>query len=417
MNWYTKSIDESLQDLQTNKEKGLTQTEVSKRLEKTGPNQLVQEKRTSPWSLFLHQFTDFMILILIGACIVSALLGEWIDAIAILAVVLFNGIMGFVQEFKAENALAALKKLTAPTASILRDGEIHILPASNIVPGDIIVIETGNIIPADLRLIESQRLTIEEASLTGESVPVSKKAAITYEKDVPLGDQKNMAFMSTVVTSGKGLGIAVNTGMSTELGRIAHMVQSVGKETTPLQKRLEQFGKGLVYACLAICIIVFVMGIMRHEPFIDMFLTAIALAVSAIPEGLPIVVTISLALGVQQMVKRHALIRRLPSVETLGCVQIICSDKTGTLTQNEMTVTRIAANIDKCFEVTGVGYTPEGQFYQETVNIDPKQDNALMLLLKTGSLCNSARLYKNEEGWRMMGDPTEGALIVAARKA
>ncbi|MFH1961478.1 MAG: cation-translocating P-type ATPase [bacterium] len=417
MNWYTKSIDESLKGLKTNKEKGLSEAEATERLQKTGCNQLIQEKQTSPWVLFFHQFTDFMIIVLIGACIVSALLGEWIEAAAILAVVLFNGIMGFVQEFKAEKALAALKKLTAPTAKILRDGEIHVLPASNIVPGDIIVIETGDIIPADLRLIDSQRLTIEEASLTGESVPISKKAEITYEKDVPLGDQKNMAFMSTVVTSGKGTGIAVNTGMLTELGKIAHMVQSVEKETTPLQKRLERFGKCLVYACLAICFIVFVIGIMRRESFIDMFLTAVALAVSAIPEGLPIVVTITLALGVQQMVKRHALIRRLPSVETLGCVQIICSDKTGTLTQNEMTVTRIAANIDKCFEVAGVGYTPEGQFYQETTLVDPCQDNAIMLLLKTGSLCNNARLYKNEEGWRMMGDPTEGALIVAARKA
>ncbi|OIP39150.1 hypothetical protein AUJ95_05860 [Candidatus Desantisbacteria bacterium CG2_30_40_21] len=416
MNWYTKSIDESLQKLQTNKEKGLIHAEALERLEKTGPNQLIQEKQTSPWTLFFHQFTDFMIIVLIGACIVSALLGEWIDALAILAVVLFNGIMGFVQEFKAEKSLAALRKLTAPTAQILRDGEIYILPSSSIVPGDIIVIEAGAIIPADLRLIETGRLTIEEASLTGESVPISKNAAITYEKEIPLGDQKNMAFMSTVVTAGKGLGIAVNTGMQTELGKIAHMVQSVGKETTPLQKRLERFGKGLVYICLAICAIVFVMGIMRHEPFMEMFLTSIALAVSAIPEGLPIVITVTLALGVQQMVKRHALIRRLPSVETLGCVQIICSDKTGTLTQNEMTVTRIAT-LDKCIEISGVGYTPDGQFYQETVGIDPEQDDTLMLLLKTGVLCNNARLYKNEEGWRMVGDPTEGALIVAARKA
>ncbi|MFH1896750.1 MAG: calcium-translocating P-type ATPase, SERCA-type [Candidatus Desantisbacteria bacterium] len=416
MNWYTKSIDKSLQELQTNKGNGLSDAEAQERLEKTGPNQLIQEKQSGPWVMFLHQFTDFMILVLIGACIVSALLGEWIEAVAILAVVLFNGIMGFVQEFKAEKSLAALKKLTAPTAQILRNGEIHILPSSSIVPGDIVVIEAGTIIPADLRLIETGRLTIEEASLTGESVPISKNATVTYEKEIPLGDQKNMAFMSTVVTSGKGLGIAVNTGMQTELGKIAHMVQSVGKEATPLQKRLERFGKGLVYVCLAICALVFVMGIMRHEPFIDMFLTAVALAVSAIPEGLPIVVTVTLALGVQQMVKRHALIRRLPSVETLGCVQIICSDKTGTLTQNEMTVTRIAT-LDKCLEVTGVGYTPDGKFYHETNSIDPGQDETLMLLFKTSVLCNNARLYKNEEGWRMVGDPTEGALIVVAKKA
>ncbi len=416
MNWYAKSIDETLQELQADREKGLSKAEAAERLQKTGPNQLIQEKQISPWMLFFHQFTDFMILVLIGACIVSALLGEWMDAVAILAVVLFNGIMGFVQEFKAEKALSALKKLTAPTASILRDGEIFILPSSSIVPGDIVVLEAGAIVPADLRLIESQRLTIEEASLTGESVPVSKNAAVAYEKNISLGDQKNMAFMSTIVTSGKGLGVVVNAGMLTELGKIAHMVQSVEKEATPLQKRLERFGKSLVYACLAICIIIFVMGIMRQEKFIEMFLTAISLAVAAIPEGLPIVVTITLALGVQQMVKRHALIRRLPSVETLGCVQIICSDKTGTLTQNEMTVTRIAT-IDKCMEISGVGYTPEGQFYQETVDVKPDEDNTLMLLLKTGVLCNNARLYKNDEGWRMAGDPTEGALIVAARKA
>lgn len=415
MHWYQKTVENIVEELNISL-KGISSEEAQERLKKTGPNQLIQEKQSSPWTLFFHQFTDFMILVLIGACIVSALLGEWIDALAILAVVLFNGIMGFVQEFKAEKALAALKKLTAPTARILRDGQIHTLPASSIVPGDIISIETGDIIPSDLRLIESQRLTIEEASLTGESVPVSKNAAITYEKEIPLGDQKNMAFMSTIAASGKGLGIAVNTGMQTELGKIAHMVQSVGKETTPLQKRLEKFGKGLVWACLAICFIIFIMGIMRQESFIEMFLTAVALAVSAIPEGLPIVVTITLALGVQQMVKRHALIRRLPSVETLGCVQVICSDKTGTLTQNEMTVTRIAT-IDKCFEVSGVGYSPEGQFYQETVNVNPCQDDSLMLLLKTGVLCNNARLYKNENGWRMMGDPTEGALIVAAGKA
>ncbi|MBU2599865.1 calcium-translocating P-type ATPase, SERCA-type [bacterium] len=416
MNWYIKTIDECLSHWQTNKVTGLSSTEALKRLKEAGSNQLKEKKRIGPLAMFLRQFTDFIILVLIGAAIISGILGEWIDSLAILTIVVFNSIMGFAQEFKAEKALAALKKLTAPTAKVIRDSQLQVLPTVSIVPGDIILLETGDIVPADLRLIDSQRLSIEEASLTGESVPVSKDAGRCFEGVISLGDQKNMAFMSTIVTAGKGIGVAVKTGMQTELGKIADMVQSVEKESTPLQRRLEQFAKWLVYVCLIICVIIFVVGILKQGKIIEMFLTAVAVAVAAIPEGLPAAVTITLALGVQQMARRHALIRRLPSVETLGCVMVICSDKTGTLTQNEMTVTRIFT-FNKWVELTGVGYEPEGGFYQEASPLAPQQDQSLMLLLKTSLLCNNAKLYKNEEGWRIIGDPTEGALIVAAKKA
>lgn len=428
--WHALSIEEVLRILKTDPQTGLTSEEAKRRLDEYGPNELQEKPPPTFWERLWNQLTDFVVLILLVSAVISVLLGDWIEAAAIMAIVVLNATIGVVQESKAEEALAALKKMAAPEAHVIRDGHRVMVPARELVPGDIVLLEAGTIIPADLRLIESMNLKIEEASLTGESVPVNKYADRQLPEDAGLGDRRNMAYMSTVVTYGRGVGVVVATGMETEIGHIAELIQSVEEEDTPLQKKLDELGKTLGIASLATCGLVFVVGVAR--PLItgeevadwvayikEFFILAVSLAIAAVPEGLPAVVTICLALGMQEMVKRHALIRSLPAVETLGSAMVICSDKTGTLTQNQMTAVRVWADGKEC-AITGRGYQPEGGFELEGNAVEPDAQPALAATLWGGALCNDAMLEKDgPDGaeYRMVGDPTEGAMVVAAAKA
>lgn len=417
INWWnieTKDIEKSLN---TDLSKGLTLNEVKLRLEKYGPNQLREKKGRSPLSIFFEQFQDFIVWVLIGAALVSGFLKEWVDAFAIIAIVILNAILGFIQEYRAEKSLDALKKLSSPTSKVIRNGEHNIIPSGELVPGDLIELEAGDNIPADSRLVWlTSNFSVQEASLTGESTPVLKTSLSLEEKDIPLADRANMAYMGTCVVLGKARAIVCETGMQTELGRISGMIQEIEQEATPLQKKLEQFGKWIVYLCFVLVGLVFILEWLRGGKIIDVFLTAVSLAVAAIPEGLPAVVTIALALGVQRMVKRHALIRKLPSVETLGCATVICSDKTGTLTRNEMAVLAVFS-ANNLFKVTGVGYEPRGEFLLDEKPVNTAIYPDLLKTLKCGTLCNGAQLVKNDEGYKIVGDPTEGALLTAAAKA
>ncbi len=414
MEWYKKAKEEILSQLNTSMNEGLSQQEVEKRLMKYGPNELKEEAKKSFASKLIAQFKDFLVIILIIASIISFAVGEKADAIVILAIVIINAFLGLYQEGKAEKALDALKKMAAPNAKVIRDGNATIVPASSLVPGDIVLLESGDIVPADLRLIETSNLKIEEASLTGESIPVEKNTDTIFE-DASLGDRTNMVFMSTIVTYGRGKGVVVNTGHDTEIGKIATMIQSFDDETTPLQKNLDKLGKSLGIACIIVCLLVFGIGILQDRDLLQMFMVSISLAVAAIPEGLPAIVTIVLALGMNRMVKRNAIVKKLLAVETLGCTTVICSDKTGTLTQNEMTVVK-AYTDGKIFDITGIGYEPKGEFKIDGNSIDPKNVDGLNKLITISALCNDATLEKNEEGYRILGDPTEGALITLAGK-
>ncbi|MEW6193031.1 MAG: cation-translocating P-type ATPase [Bacillota bacterium] len=339
--WHTMEVEQVLKELKTDLDGGLTPEEAKNRLERYGPNELRERKKKTPFMMFLDQFKDFMIIILIAAAVISGVIGEPADTIAIIVIVILNAVIGFVQEYRAEKAMAALKKMAAPTATVIRGGAPLSIPAAQLVPGDLVTFEAGKIVPADIRLIEAAQLRVEEAALTGESVPVEKHTKRLPDKTLPVGDRKNMVFKGTVISYGRGAGVVVATGAETELGRIAAMLQEEEEVKTPLQKRLANFGQKLALAVLVICAVVFGLGLLRGEPPILMFLTAVSLAVAAIPEALPAVVTISLALGAKKMVAQNALIRKLPAVETLGSVTYICSDKTGTLTQNKMTVEEI----------------------------------------------------------------------------
>ncbi|RAL26102.1 calcium-translocating P-type ATPase, SERCA-type [Thermoflavimicrobium daqui] len=404
---------------------GLNEKEVEARLKEVGPNQLVEGEKTSYLSVFIAQFKDFMVWVLLVATIISGLLGEYTDAIAIIAIVIINAILGFVQEVRAERSLSALKKLSAPTARVLREGQWTRVDASRLVPGDIISLESGDRIPADLRFLKAENLYIEESALTGESVPVQKISAKLSKADVPLGDRKNMGYMGTMVVRGTGTGIVVSTGMATEMGRIAHLIESTEEMETPLQHRLEQLGKVLVIVALMLTALVVVTGILHGHDGYKMFLAGVSLAVAAIPEGLPAIVTIALALGVQRMIKKRAIVRKLPSVETLGCATVICSDKTGTLTQNKMTVTHIWTD-NHVVQVSGRGYQPEGQFLHENKELNLSTTPSLRRLLEIAVLCNNAQLIckkakggllrRKQEDWGIDGDPTEGALLVAGAK-
>ncbi len=420
--WYTFDIQEVLKDLDVSREEGLSNAEVERRLKTYGRNELAEAPPTTIWEMLKEQFANFVVILLLAAALISALLGDWIEAGAIMTIVVLNAVLGVVQERRAEEALAALKKLAAPEASVLRGGHRTAVSSPELVPGDIVFLEAGNYIPADVRLLNTVNLRVDEAPLTGESVPVRKDDRYRAGENTPLGDQENMAFTGTVVTYGRGEGIVVNTGMSSEIGQIAEMLQAVEEEQTPLQKRLDGLGQTLGWASLAVCAVVFGVGILRGTPGLDMFIIAVSLAIAAVPEGLPAVVTISLALGMQEMIERNALIRRLSSVETLGSATVICSDKTGTLTQNEMTVTCVAADGD-FLDVTGSGYRPEGKFLMdgEKVNLS-KNYPAILTALWIGALNNDAALDTSygehgEKTYRIVGDPTEGALIVAAAKA
>jgi len=423
--WHAMSSDEVLAALGTQPQAGLTSEDAKSRLSEYGYNQLAEKPRPGFFKMVLAQLNNFIVILLIIAAIVSALLGEWIDAGAIFAIVVLNAILGVIQESRAEQALAALKKLAAPEAQTLRDGKRVTLPASELVPGDIVFLEAGNFVPADIRLVEAANLRVEEAALTGESVPVQKNAALRLEMDIPLGDRKNTVFMGTLVSYGRGRGVVVSTGMHTQLGLIADMLQNVEEEGTPLQKRLDNLGKILGWGALAICGLVFIAGLLRTnfglQEIVDMFMIAVSLAIAAVPEGLPAVVTISLALGMREMVHRHALIRRLASVETLGSATVICTDKTGTLTQNEMTVTRMWVD-DKFFDITGSGYDPKGDFLLDGKKVDLSDYPAVQTALWVGVLNNDAQLetVQGERGqnlYRLVGDPTEGSILVAAAKS
>lgn len=415
--FYNISAEESLLVLKSDIQKGLNKDSVESRLKEFGLNQLQEKKGISPLQLFFGQFKDFIVLVLISAALVSGFLKEWVDALAIIAIVIINAILGFIQEYRAEKSLAALKKLSSPASKVIRDGKQDVIPSANLVPGDVVIIEAGDSVPADSRLLWlTANFTVSEASLTGESSPVAKTILALDELEVSLADRANMVYMGTSVSSGKARALVVHSGMRTELGKIAGMVQEIESEVTPLQKKLEQFGKWIVYLCFVLVGLVFLLEWLRGGKIIDVFLTAVSLAVAAIPEGLPAVVTITLALGVRKMVKRNALIRKLPSVETLGCATVICSDKTGTLTKNEMTVQKIYA-AEKLFTVSGIGYNPSGEFFVDEGQINPSEYSGLMNILQCAVLCNGAELVKDTSGYRIAGDPTEGALLVTAAKA
>ena len=416
MDWYKLGKEELLSNLESNQETGLQNDEVELRLQKYGPNELEEEEGKSFFTKLKEQFSDFLILILIAAALISFLVGERVDAIVIMAIVFINALLGIYQEGKAEKSLEALKKMASPTAKVLRNGHVEVIPSSTLVPGDIVMLETGDIIPADLRLVESSNLKIEEASLTGESVPVEKEADINFTEDTSLGDRTNMAYMSTIITYGRGKGLVVETGHGTEIGKIATAIQSFEDEATPLQKQLNQLGKYLGIATIIICLIVFGVGILQGRDLLEMFMISISLAVAAIPEGLPAIVTIVLSLGMNRMVKRHAIVKKLLAVETLGSTTVICSDKTGTLTQNEMTVVKVYTD-GKILDITGTGYEPVGEFKQEDESIEPDSIGDLETLLSIGILANDASLELGEDGYKVVGDPTEGALVTLAGKA
>ncbi len=433
--WHARSVEETFRELETDPQRGLTKEEAHRRLSRFGPNELAERPRPTFWKMLLDQFNNFLILILIAAAFISLVLGEIEEAVAIIAIVLLNAILGVVQERRAEEALAALKKMAAPDAHVLRDGHRVTVPARELVPGDIVFLEAGNYVPADLRLIDAVNLRIDEASLTGESVAVEKRHDVVLPEDAALGDRVNVASMGTIVTYGRGRGVVTATGMQTQLGQIAELIQSYEEEATPLQRRLDQLGRWLGIGALVICAIVFLetliqdtdLGILfRAGPaaylqqylsmVVELFLTAVSLAIAAVPEGLPAVVTICLALGMREMVRRNALIRRLPAVETLGSATAICSDKTGTLTQNQMTVVRLLVG-EMRVDVSGEGYQPSGGFSVDGRPVNPQDHPDLMALLRGGLLCSDAQLEKDGDGYRMVGDPTEGALVVAAAKA
>ncbi len=424
---YMLNVDAVLEQQQVAKD-GLSNDEAAKRLEQFGPNELMAVKGPSPISMFLSQFKDFLVIILLFAAGISGVItfienllhaqvNPPIDTIVIMVIVIINAIMGFFQEYRAEKAIEALRQLAAPRAHLLREGQHIEVPAREVVPGDILRLEMGDRLPSDARLIEAHNIYTDEASLTGESFPVKKIADIVLGRNIPLADRSNMVHSGTIITSGRGLAVVVQTGMNTEIGRIAEMIQTAEEKETPLQKRMERLGKQLGIAILVICMIVFgVQVILRTTNILNLFITAVALAVAAIPEGLPAVVTITLALGVQRMIKRNAIIRRLPAVETLGSATVICSDKTGTLTKDEMTVREIYISNRK-IEVTGAGYEPIGDFLINGEKIKPLQNEQLSCLLRAGFLCSNATVQQTEKSWEVVGDPTEGALVVAAQKA
>jgi P-type Ca2+ transporter type 2C len=424
--WYQKDVPTVLNLMQIDSTSGLNEEEVKERQAKYGTNELIEQGTKSPWRILWEQFTSVMVLILMAAALVSLVASGFQDyknSIVIMAIVILFALLGFFQEFRAEKAMAALKRLAVPIVRVRRGGTIKEISARELVPGDMVLLETGNMVPADLRLIESINLRLQESALTGESEAVEKETAALDKNDLPLGDRKNMAYMGTVVTYGRGHGVVVETGMRTELGKIARMLGRVESEYTPLQKRLDSLGKVLGLVALGIAGCIFLLGIIKGEPLYLMLMTAVSVAVAIVPEGLPAVVTITLALGAQRMLKRQALIRKLPAVEALGSVTVICSDKTGTLTENRMTVTML--------DVAGYRLDLTEKFNEQQQSLDRREDSSQLeskrdsfdpgfsFLLAGGALCNDASLQYQGEGanrYSAIGDPTEGALIIAAAK-
>lgn len=430
--WHMVPTPDILKLLTVGPTLGLSTDDVLLRRSEAGPNVLSEAAPVPLWKKLVAQFSDLVNWILIFAALIAGLMGEWLDTFAILAIVLLNGIIGFMQEERAERALASLQKLSSPMAKVLRDGKLQLLPAHELVAGDSILLEAGDNVPADCRLLTSYSLQVQEAALTGESVPVDKDANCILQENASLGDRRNMIYMGTVTAAGKATAVVVQTGMKTELGQIAGMLNRSERELTPLQKRLAELGKVLVGTCLLIVVVIFALQVMRGGKVLEVLLVSISLAVAAVPEGLPAVVTMTLALGLQRMVKRHALVRKLPSVETLGSVTVICSDKTGTLTRNEMTVREIIT-ASQSVRVTGAGYSPHGEFLRIDNSDGPKDgkpsvetkinaqdDPELLPLLTASARCNNATIHQKDgegDGWQVIGDPTEGALRVVAMKA
>ncbi len=440
LNAYTISAEEAARVLETDLGAGISDTEAQQRIAQYGPNELREEPPPTLLQMLWQQFNNFVIILLVVAAAISAIVGAYTgegytDALAILAIVILNSVLGVIQEGRAEAALRALKKMTAPEARVVRDSRIKSIASRDVAPGDVVLLDTGNYIPADVRLIEGFNLTIDESPLTGESVAVVKRPGDILPQDATLGDRRNMAFAGSMVTYGRGRGLVVSTGMQTEIGRIAEMIQSYDEPDTPLQQRLNQLGRWLGTATLVICAVVFIIGVIRlsaeypitnlgewlstattQEALIELFMTAISLAIAAVPEGLPAVVTIALALGMQRMIQRNVLIRRLAAVETLGSANVICSDKTGTLTTNEMTVVQVYIG-GEIITVSGEGYRSEGGYQRNGASVAAQDIPDLQVLARGAMLCNDAIIERDQEGARLIGDPTEGALLTLAAKA
>ncbi|GIV70899.1 cation-transporting P-type ATPase [Caldilinea sp.] len=420
--WHALAAESVLVQLGADQHKGLTSEEARRRLARYGPNRLTVRRGKSPWLRFLLQFHHPLIYILLAASAIAALFKEAIDAAIILGVVLINAILGYLQEDKAEKALDALAQTMVTEATVVRDGQVIQIAATELVPGDLVLLQSGDKVPADLRLIHSRELQIAEAALTGESTPVQKDAQAEIAATTPVSERLNMAYASTLVTYGQGVGVVVATGDNTEVGRISHLIATAEEMQTPLTRKIADFSRVLLYAILILAGLTFLIGAVRGQPLLETLMAAIALAVSAIPEGLPAAVTVTLAIGVTRMAQRRAIIRKLPAVETLGSTTVICSDKTGTLTQNQMTVQRIVAG-GVAYEVTGAGYEPVGEIRRlDKTTLDKTTEDsgpnlALLECLRAGLLCNDSKLLEQEGKWEVVGDPTEGALIVAARKA
>src|SRR5690625_4488902 len=412
--WYQLDVDRVEQKLHVSSQRGLTAKQVEERRKQFGLNVVESEKPVSKWLILLKQFQDFMVLVLLAATLIAGLLGEYIDAIAIIIIVLVNGFIGFFQEQKAEKSLEKLKELSAPIANVLRDGEWRKVPSRELVVGDVIRVNSGDRISADVRIVQSNSLETEESTLTGESLPVPKHATAIKNDQIDEQDQANMGFMGTLVTRGTGIGIVVETGMNTAMGQIAELMAKTTKTITPLEHKLAELGKILIVICLLLTTLIFGIGVFQGHPVYDMFLAGVSLAVAAIPEGLPAIVTVVLSLGVQRMIKRKAIVRQLSAVETLGCTSVICSDKTGTITENEMTVQKIFLN-GKYVQVSGEGYDINGDYFLNGQKIDDNFPN-LRSMLQYGTICNHASLQIKKGKYIVDGDPTDGALLIAARK-
>ncbi len=414
MDWYKLTTKETLQELQTS-EDGLSNEEAGRRIKQYGLNKLAEEEKISRIKIFLHQFTSPLIYILLAAAVVTFLLKEYIDTTVIVAIVIINAIIGYIQEYKAEESVRALKKMVVPKARILRNGREKEIHSEDLVPGDVVLLASGVKVPADLRLIKTIELRVEEAMLTGESIPAEKTAAPIKEDNLTPGDQKNMAFMGTIVVSGRAKGIVVETGSGTILGSIAKEVRGIGAAKAPLQKKIERFAKVIGLIVLAASVLLFVIGLMVGESVKDMFMTAVAATVAAIPEGLPIVVTVAMAIGVARMARQNAIVRKLHAAETLGSTTVICSDKTGTLTKNEMTV-KLVYDGEHTYEITGSGYEPVGEILRDGIQVEAKEKKTLLQVLRIGLLCNESNVYEEDNQYKIDGDPTEGALIVSSIK-
>lgn len=412
--WHTEVPQKIADNFKSDISFGLTETETQYRLKKYGPNLLIKQKKISPLVIFFQQLNSLVIWVLLGAVIISFLMGEKGDAIAILSIVILNAIIGFFLEYRADRAMLALQQMAAPKATVFREGHAKMISASEIVPGDILILESGDVIAADARLFEVSSLKVNEASLTGESLPIEKNIQ-SYSLETPLADRKNMVFMGTSVATGTAKAIVVATGMKTEMGHIATMLGEATRAETPLQKRLDQVGSRLLWICFAIVIMVFALGLLRHIPFLLLFISSISLAVAAIPEGLPAVVTVALALGVQRMVRRFVLVRRLSAVETLGCLQVICTDKTGTLTVGEMTARKLIT-ADDIYSIYGEGYRLEGGFILQGSDEKVLEDKLLSKILYAMVSCNNADITPQNDQLLAVGDPTEIALLVASAK-